>query len=57
MPPGDPGHARAHRMGRLAAHVGVHLVEHQHRHLVLVGQHGLQCQHHPGELAAGGDGL
>jgi NCS1 family nucleobase:cation symporter-1 len=54
-PTPDLPHLVAHGMGRLATDVGVDLVEHQDRDVVLRGQHGLEREHHAGEFARGRD--
>ena len=43
-----------HLLGGAAADAGVHLVKNQRAHLILLGQHVLDGQHDPRQLAAGG---
>ena len=51
----DSGHLLRHLLGGTAADAGVYLVEHQGRHLVLLGKHILHGQHDTGQLTAGRD--
>ena len=52
---GNARHFLANHAADLAANVGIHLVEHQHRHVVEVGQHRLEREHDARKFAAGGD--
>ena len=51
---GQPGQSAADLGGGPAADTGVHLVEHQGGHRIRAGQHHLERQHHPRQLAARG---
>ena len=52
----DLPHFLANDIGRLAAHIGVNLVEHQNWNFIHLRQHGLQGQHHPREFAGRSNG-
>ena len=52
--PRQAGEPAAHLDRRAAADAGVDLVEHEARHVVDPGEHDLEGEHDPGQLAAGG---
>jgi len=52
--PGQPGQPATDLHRRPAAHARVDLVEHQRRRATGAGEHHLDGQHHPGQLAPGG---
>ena len=52
---GEPRQPRADRVGHSAADAGVDFVEHQRGRRAAIGQHHLERQQEPRQLAAGGD--
>ena len=55
LAPAHLGQLLRHLLGRPAGDAGIHLVEHQGGHGLLLRQHVFQRQHDAGQLAAGGD--
>ena len=51
----DAGHLLRHLLGGTAADAGIHLIEHQRAHLILLTEHVFHGQHDAGQLTAGGD--
>jgi hypothetical protein len=49
------GHLAANRARDLAADVGVDLIEHHQRRVVLIGERGFHGEHHAADLAGRGD--